>query len=454
MSIAENLAEYTISLKYQDLGKEAVHEAKRRILDALGCAIAAYNSGPVKQLRALSRDIKSKRGSTLLGTRFKTTPELATFVNSSMVRYLDYMDTYFYNGEIVHPEDNLAAILSVAESEKKSGRDVLLATVLAYEVCCRLVDFANIRKRGWDHVIWITMSSALAASKLMGLSKEKAAQALSIGITSNIPLRQIRVGGLSVWKGLAVAYSSMAGVFSTRLAGSGITGPNEIFEGQHGFFNPITGKSDLTLENFCRKGNGFKILEAHIKKYPAEINSQSAIEAAFNIRNKIGNFNQIKEINIVTFTTAYEIIADKEKWHPTNRETADHSLPYIVCVALLDGEISEKQFSTRRIFDKKIKDLIDKVKVYPSQEFDREYYPGMPTSVEVVMNSDEKYSSKVVHPRGNYKNPMNDEELEKKFRELAQKHLKERQIQDCLDFIWNLEKQKNVSNLLSKFLIK
>lgn len=454
MSVAKEMAEYANSVRYEDLDQKIVHEAKRRVIDTLACAIGAFDAAPVKVTRDISAGVSSKRPATVLGARIQTTPELATFTNTTMSRYLDFMDTYFYKGEYVHPEDNIAAIIAVADSERLTGKDVILATVLAFEACCRLAEFANIRKRGWDHVIWLTISSTLAVSRMMRLPTDKMAEAISIGITNNIPLRQIRVGGLSMWKALAVADSTMAGVFAANLARHGITGPDQIFEGKHGFFNQVAGASDLRVDQFCRKGGGFKILESHVKKYPAEYNSQSAIEAALDLRRKFKNTDDIREINIRTFTAGYEIIADKEKWLPTNRETADHSLPYIVCAALVDGEITEKQFSIERISDPKLRDLVRKVNVYPDAECDKDYYPGTPSIVEAVTTSGERYSSKVVHPRGSYKNPMSDQELEDKFRTLTEHYLTSRQIEDTLQTVWGLDKQPDVSRLVSGLVVR
>ncbi len=449
----KKLAEYSSNLKYSDIKEKVIHETKRKIIDSLGCAIGAFNAEPVKILREIASNIKSK-DATILGTLNRTSVDMATFVNGAMIRYLDFMDNYFYNGEYVHPEDNISAILSVADSKNLSGKDVILATVLAYEASCRFVDFANIRKRGWDHVIWISIASSIASSKLLKLSKEKTAQAISLAITSNIPLRQIRVGNLSMWKGLAAAYAARSSVLTSKLAEKGITGPNEIFEGEKGFFKQITGKSNLRIENFCKRGDKFKIVEVNIKKYPVETNALSAVEAAFNVRKKLKNIKNINKINIYTFDSAYEIIADKEKWYPKNRETADHSLPYIVCVALLDGKITREQFSNERINANDLKNLIRKVNVYKSEECNKDYYPGSPNIVEVLLNDGNKFSSKVVNPRGSYKNPMSDSEIEDKFRNLTNKFLSAKKIDLVLDFLWNLEKAKSIKKLFPLLLVK
>lgn len=453
MSIADKLSEYIHSVKYNDLSEKTIHEAKRRIIDALGCAIGAFNAEPVKIVREIAKNVNSKGSATIFGTKYKTSVEWATFVNGTMVRYLDFMDTYFPLGDFVHPQDNIAPILAVAESERLSGKDVLLATILAYEACCRFVDWTNIRKRGWDHVIWITISSTLAVSKLLKLPPEKIVEAVSIAISSNIPLRQIRVGKLSMWKGLAVAYATKAAVFASYLAKQGITGPTEIFEGKHGFFNQITGKSDFSVENFARN-SGFKILDVTIKKYPVESNALSAVEAAFEVRRKLRSILDIDKINIYTYTTAYQIIADKEKWNPTNRETADHSLPYIVCAALVDGEMTEKQFSDKRIFDSALRKLLNKTSVQVAEEYDKHSWPAAPNKVEVITKSGGKIFAEIIYPKGSFKYPMSDKEMEEKFKGLVKKFIRQGQIENGLKTLWDLEKQKNISKIISYFLVK
>ena len=449
--LAHKLAEYAYNLKYSDLSEQAIHEAKKRILDSFGCAIGAFNAEPVGIVRNLAKNHKDGTA-TIFGTNYKTSEEWATFVNGTMIRYLDFMDTYFPLGEFVHPEDTLASIFAVAESEKSSAKDIILAIVLAYEVSCRFVDWVNIRKRGWDHVIWITIASTLAVSKLLKLTPDKIAEAVSIAVASNIPLRQIRVGKLSMWKALAVAYATKAAVFASYLARDGITGPTEVFEGKLGFFNQITGKSDFSVDNFTRKGTNFKIFDVTMKKWPVESSALSAVEAAFELRKKL-NINDIEKINIQTFETAYTIIADKEKWNPTNRETADHSLPYIVCVALTDGIITEKQFSMKRISDPKVRDLLKRTTVEMNEEYNKYPWPARPNKIEVVTKSG-RISEEAVYPRGSSKNPMSDKEVEEKFKNLTEKYLSEKQIEIAVKTIWDFQKVKDIGEFLKLFVVK
>ena len=213
MHLAEQLADYVNSINYQDVPENVVHETKKRIVDSLGCAIGAFNADPVRISRKVAETARDSQGSTLFGTRKKTIPDLASFVNGVMVRYFDYNDTYL-SKEPAHPSDNIGPCFSVAESERATGKDLLLSIILAYEIQCRLCDAADIRHRGWDHVCYGLPSTALAASKLMDLDSEKMTQAANLALNSHITMRQVRAGELSMWKGCSFANAARNGVFS------------------------------------------------------------------------------------------------------------------------------------------------------------------------------------------------------------------------------------------------
>jgi 2-methylcitrate dehydratase len=193
MNLAERLAEYSASLAYGDIGGAVVLEAKKRLLDTLGCAIGALVERPVKVVFRLAKEGYRGDAATIMGTRTKTTPEMATFVNGLMIRYFDFNDTYL-SKEPAHPSDNVSACLATAEMEGRSGKDLLLAMVLAYELQCRLCDAASLRMKGWDHVCYGLVSSALAAGRLMALSKGELSQAVNLSLSSHLAMRQVRAG--------------------------------------------------------------------------------------------------------------------------------------------------------------------------------------------------------------------------------------------------------------------
>ncbi len=456
MSLSERLAEYASSLTYDDLGGTAIVEAKKRLLDSMGCALGAYGETPVKAARRLAERGYPGTASTILGTRRKTTPDMATFVNGGMVRFFDFNDTYL-SKEPGHPSDNIPACLATAEMEGRSGKDVLLAIVLAYEIQCRLCDAANLRHRGWDHVCYGLVSGALASGKLMGLSKNELSQAVNISLNSHLAMRQVRAGGLSMWKGFSFANASRNAVFSALLAREGMTGPSPVFEGEMGFFNQVSGRFQLDVRSFGGKGRGFKIEETFMKFYPAEYHAQTAIRAALDLRDRIEGdpLKRIAFVGIETHEAGYTILGkDPEKWSPETRETADHSLPYIVSMALLEGKVDNGTYAARKLKDPEVREFMKRVIVKEDRALTVAYPGSIPNRVTVKLDDGKTFAVQVDDPRGHPKNPMTDEEIEQKFRLLTKGVLKEPQVEKVLKFVRTIEKQGDVSPLFGSCVVK
>src|SRR5437867_229617 len=224
-TLAERLAEYAVGLRFDKLPAAVVHEAKRRVIDSVGCALSAWEAEPCVIARRVASQFSSERGATLWGTRHRAPPDWAAFANGCLVRYLDYNDTYL-SKEPAHPSDNIPASIVAAEAEGASGRDLIVAITLAYEIQCRLCDAASIRARGWDHVTYVSFSTALAAAKLMKVDAERTRHAVNIAGVSSASLRQSRVGELSHWKACTVADAARHGIFASMLAREGMTGPS------------------------------------------------------------------------------------------------------------------------------------------------------------------------------------------------------------------------------------
>lgn len=462
MLLAERLARYAESLSFADLPPAAVHEAKRRVLDSLACALGAWNALPCRVARRMAQTGKASRGATLWGTRTRTLPELAAFANGAMVRYLDFNDTYL-SKEPAHPSDNLAAVLAVGESVRASGKQVLAAVVLAYEVQCRLCDAAALRPRGWDHVTYGPFSSALAAAKLLKLSYDQTIQAVNLAGVSNVALRQARVGAISMWKACAFSNATRNGVFAAQLAGLGMTGPSPIFEGEKGFMKLVSGSFDLPLMARERSsdasprhgGRGFKILDTYIKHFPVEYHAQTAVEAALHVRQQLlqaegaAAVDRITGVELGSYDVAVEIIGrDPEKWRPQTRETADHSFPYCVAAALRDGTVTPRSFDEKRLADPATQALMQKIRVVELDEF-RGWYPeAMPTRLAVRTASGKEYVKQVDHPLGHPRNPMSDREVEEKFRELSRGKLDRARAGKAIEQVWKLDAVKDVGTLM------
>lgn len=450
-TLAERLSAYTAGLHYEALPPETVHEVKRRLLDTLGCAMGAYRSEPAAIARTLAQTVTSTMPATVIGTAHKSSPEMAAFSNGVHFRYLDYNDTYL-SKEPAHPSDNLAAVLAIAEPFGANGREIITAIVLAYEIQCRLCDAASIRARGWDHVTYGSFSTSLAAGKLLGLTEAELTHAQGLAGVPNNAMRQTRVGMLSHWKGCAFANASRNGVFAALLAKHGMTGASEVFEGEMGFWKQVSGQ--FALDTFGGNGTPFMINQTYIKYYPAEYHSQSAIDAALVLRPQIGGVDAIAKITIETFDAAVEIIGgEPEKWRPTTRETADHSLPYCVAVALTDGNVTLESFDAAHLENQSLLALIQKIEVKANAKLNTLYPEGIPNRITITTQDGTAHTHEVTFPRGHARNPMTDAEVEIKFRALAEPLLSTPRITEILDRCWHLEAQTDIGELLDLFVV-
>jgi 2-methylcitrate dehydratase len=457
MFLADRLARYCADFSYDKLPAQTIHEAKRRLIDSVGCALGAFTMDPPKIAREIARSAKSDLGATVIGTAHQSTPELAAFANGTMFRYFDFNDTYL-SKEPAHPSDNIAALLAIAEAFESEGDELIAAIVLAYEIQCRLCDAYSIRSRGWDHVTYGSFSTTAGCGHLMGFSPEQFTHAFGLAATPNNAMRVTRAGELSMWKGCAFANASRNGVFASLLAHLGMSGPAPIFEGEMGFFDEICRGDKFDIPKLGGEdGEGYMIDKTYIKKYPAEYHSQSAIDAALEIVSLHGGVfdpSEIQEIEIASFTASWEIIAkDPEKNRPKSRETADHSLQYMTCAALVDGYVWHDTFEEKRFTDESLLSVVAKTKVIADKEFD-ELYPekGIPNKI-TVKTAEKTYEETVIAPSGHALNPMTDEEVIAKFRRMAEPMLRESQITAILDRVWNLEKESDISEMIMTLVV-
>ncbi len=443
--LARALADYACALRFEDLPPAVVHEAKRRFIDSLATAAGAMDAEAYAIAKRCALRVQGQPSAGMLGGG-RSSVDWTTFVNGLLIRYLDYNDTYL-SLEPAHPSDNLAAVLAVGDMRNAPGRDLITAGVLAYEVQCRLCDAASLRKHGWDHVTYGAVSACLAACKLLGLDAVRATHALGIAGVCNIALRQTRSGELSMWKGCAFANAARNGVFAALLASEGMTGPAPIFEGEAGFMKLLTGSFEL-----APLGGGtrpFMMTETYIKYWPVEYHSQSAVDAALQLRQEIGDVRNIAGIDIHTFDAAVDIIGkDPEKWRPKTRETADHSLPYCTVVALVDGQVTDAQFETARFTDPALLDLVARTKVHRDKDLTIRYPRGIPNRITVTLKDGRQVAREVEFPRGHARNPMTDSEVEQKFRAMVEPRYGKERAARILQVCWELDQLKAAGELV------
>ena len=447
----QTLATYITGLSYSQLPASTVHEIKKHLLDTIACGIGGYTSEPAAIARRVAANISGTPSARIFGAGKQTSMEMAAFTNAVMVRYLDFNDTYISKGS-GHPSDMIAAILAVAEAQRCSGRETLLAVVIAYEVYAALADVVGLRDRGWDQGVFAVLGSAAGAAKLLKLTLAQTADALAIAVTGSIPTRQTRSGELSMWKGVATAAAVRAGVTAALLAQAGMTGPTAAFEGRHGVWDQVTGP--FQLGSMGGRGVPFGIERTNLKFFPSEYHSQAPLWIALELRKKVAAAD-IDAINVQTYYTAWsEIGSEPEKWNPRTRETADHSLPYLLALGFMDGRITVDSFSERRMHDPLLRQLMKRIKITENKEFTRQFPAKLMTEIEVIARGGPRFVETAQYPKGHAKNPMTDADVQSKFAILCEGLMDGVQRDALLTTLWGIDQAADLTALLDLLVLK
>ena len=446
-TIAEKIGAYASTLKYEDLPADVIHQAKRTIMDTLACAFGGYDSEPGRIARDVAGLVSSKQPATILCSGQKTSADLAAFANDVMIRYLDFNDGYIAKGG-GHPSDSISALLAAAEITHRGGRDLILATVLTYEVYCCLSDAWFCKLCGIDHVTHGGIGSVVGVARLLGLTQQQIVEAVNLTVAPNIALNQTRAGNVSNWKACAYANANRNAIFAAQLAARGMTGPSPIFEGRNGFFK-IVSRQPFELGPFGGNGQPFRIMKSHLKQFPICNGGQTVVPAALEARGFVKDVRDIAEIHVHVSQNAWNVMADDpEKWRPRNRETADHSIPYTAAVALMYGTIDESYFAEKYLHDKDLLELVSRIKCSVSEEANRRVEEINLCDFDVVMRSGERKSIRVEYHRGHYLNPMTDADIEKKVHLLVADMLPAARIEALIEQLWKLEALPEVGTLI------
>ncbi len=432
------LVDFALHAEFAALPALTVHECKRRLIDTLGCAIGAYDEPLCRAARAIAERHSGTPGVTVWGSARRTVPEAAAFANGVMLRYLDVSDTYVGKSR-GHPSDVIAGIVAMAESVRSDGPAVINAIVLAYDVYCSFIDAVDFNTKGWDQPVYGVLAGVLAVGRLMGLSAEQMGNAVALALAPNMALGQTRQGDLSSWKGCAGANAGRNAVFAAVLAREGFTGPTAVFEGRGGLWD-VVGRFDLPLP----AGADHQLTHTHLKSLPVCYHGQSAVLAAFELRPRL-RVDDIQEIRIDSYHTAVMMMGtDPSRWAPTTRETADHSLPYCVAIALIDGEVTAQSFAEARLRDPAVAALMSRIKVSERAELCAQYPESVPSRLNVRLSSGEALTAEVRYPTGHAKNPISDAGVERKFRDLLVGHADTGQCDRLLAALWALEEMRDV----------
>ena len=441
-SISRQMAEFAVSLKFADLPEEVVNEVKRYMYDSIGCAYGGYHTKDLNIIRDIYIDIGGKDDATVLGFGDKLPAVNATLINSLMVRALDFNDIY-WKDDPSHPSDIIPAAWAVGELVNANMKDVIVAIVLAYEFEQRLCLFAKpgVRERKWHHATLTQFVSPIVAGKLLGLTVDEMVHAIGISGCHNHTIGCPTAGKLTMMKNTVDPMAVQSGVFAALMAQKGFSGTEKVFEGKEGFMDAFIGwnAKDESLKPTDMEGrdgvsswswdidalvgglgDSYKIMECGMKAFPTEALTHTHLSCVLNAM--IGNnleYSDVKEVKVTCFAQAYDILFDPTKYRPESRETADHSLPYCMAVAMVDKKITTDSFSDEKLNDPRIYEVIDKIIGEPSQEFEKMFPAKQPSRVVLTTNDGRMFEEYLEYPKGDPREPMTMDDLENKFNSLA-----------------------------------
>ncbi len=440
-TISQQISEFAVGLKYEDLPDDVINEVKRFLYDSAGCAYGGYHTKDVNIIRDIYKQMGGAEEATVIGFGDKIPAVNATLVNSLMIRALDFNDIY-WKEDPSHPSDLIPAALSIGELVDAPMKDVIVAIVLAYEFEQRLCEFAvpGVRERKWHHATLTQFVSPIVAGKLLGLNVEQMTNAIGINGSHNHTIGCPTAGALTMMKNTVDPMAVQTGVFAALMAQKGYSGTTAVFEGKEGFMD-VFGPDWDNDKLLGGLGDRFKILECGMKAFPTEALTHTHLSATLKaIKDNNIACDDIETVTITTIARACDILFDPHKYRPESRETADHSLPYCIAAAIVDRQVTTQSFSEEKLKDERIWKVIDKIKGEASEEFEKMFPAKQPSKVVVRTSDGKEYSEYLEYPKGDPREPMTMDDLESKFAGLAAELLNNQRQKEIRDSIFSAEK--------------
>jgi 2-methylcitrate dehydratase len=416
----EQITSFTVSTRPENVPDNVIEHVTGIFVDSIACAMASRDCPGALAAAAIPVQPRGE-GGTVIGSAAVATLDMAAFWNTSMIRYLDYNDT-FTGG---HPSDIIGALIAVAGAHRLPGRTFLSAIAVSYEVFHRIslrhrsyrkdhgaiVDYLSI-----DQGFAVAIATAAGIAHMLGYDHTQTRTAVSLAATNGLPLRASRAGELSHYKGVATAASTRQAVFACQLAEHGLTGPSDPFEGRHGFIEVMEGKAGpMNLEPFGE----WAVVRSGLKYFPATANSQIGVWAALKLREGL-DLQQVREVVLHTSRfLRHESGSEPAKWAPTTRETADHSLPYIVAVALLDGGVTLSSYSGDMLSNPKVREVMKKISVEVDEKIESEWPGTIQIRATATLVDGTTREVHARDPKGTFRNPMNRDDIKIKFQQLV-----------------------------------
>jgi 2-methylcitrate dehydratase len=448
-TITATMARWASELTYDQLSPEAVREAKRFLLDSIGCALGGYLQHDVRIALDVLGEHAGRGPATVFGTGDRIDPVSASLLNALMVRVMDYNDIYWMQ-DPSHPSDIIPAALACGERAGRDGKDLIVGIVLGHEFEQRLCEaaFPGIRERGWHHATLTAFASPIVAGRMLGLDWEKIQHAIGISASRHATLGAVTAGKLTMMKNTVDPMATQSGVLAALLAEKGYTGPEHVIDGKEGLvhcFGPEW-KLDILVDGL---GDSWRITRCGMKFYPTEALTHTPISCVLDLmRENDLDADRIEKVLIRSLARAADILADPSKYDPRSKETADHSLPYCIAAAIADRQVTPAQFRDDKIMDPRIRAQLNKVEVVADPEIEKVFPELQRVAVTITTTDGQEFSKQVDYPKGDYRNPGSDEEVEQKFDALAEPVLSGPSLRRVKEAIWNLDSLASITELM------
>ena len=449
-TVTAEMARWAAALRYEDISEDAVYQAKRFLLDSIGCGLGGYQQHDVKIALEVLDEVAGHGPATVIGTGRRIDPVSAALANALMIRCMDYNDIY-WKQDPSHPSDILPAAIACCERAGSDGKELILGLVLGHEFEMRLCEaaFPGIRERGWHHATLTAFVSPIVAGRALHLSWEQIQHAIGISASRQCTLGAVTAGKLTMMKNTVDPMATQSGVFAALLAEKGYTGPEHVIDGKEGLthvFKPEW-KLDVLTEGL---GESWRITQCGMKAFPTEALTHTPISAVLDlVKSNDLHPDQVEKIQIRSLARAADILSDPSKYDPHTKETADHSLPYVIAAALVERQVTPVQLTMEKILDPKIREQLTKVEVVADPEIEK-VFPALQRVIVNITTTDGRcFTKQLDYPKGDPRNPLTDQEIEEKFAALADRVLSKAAQERVKDAVWRLEGVRSVSELMA-----
>jgi 2-methylcitrate dehydratase len=449
-TITAGMSRWAAGLSYSQLSQEAVYQAKRFLLDSVGCALGGYQQHDVKIALEVLDEIAGRGLATVIGTGKRIDPVSASLANGLMIRCMDYNDIY-WKQDPSHPSDIFPAALAGCERAKSDGKELIVGLVLGHEFEMRFCEaaFPGIRERGWHHATLTAFVSPIVAGRAMHLGWEQIQHAIGISASRHATLGAVTAGKLTMMKNTVDPMATQSGVLAALMAEKGYTGPEHVVDGKEGLthcFGP-SWKLNLLTDGL---GESWRITQCGMKAFPTEALTHTPISAVLDIvKSNDLKPEQVEKVQIRSLARAADILSDPSKYDPQSKETADHSLPYVIAAAIAERQVTPVQFEMKKIMDPTIRAQLKKVEVVADPEIEKVFPALQRVIVNLTATDGRTFTKQLDYPKGDPRNPLTDAEVEEKFAALAEGVLSEGAQGKLKNAIWNLEKVGSVSKLMA-----